>query len=162
KDGRVMIVGLLELDSRQATCELWSPSEERWSECGRFTADTLDARPDKMVLRYLDEKQVLWVQGGERAMVWDSDRGWRSTRMTMPAKGEIPLSSPEGAPFLNPIASIWNPRTNAWEDGADALLLAAHGMPGYREPDGSVTAIWGDGRRIVRWNAPKRTLSTFQ
>jgi hypothetical protein len=162
KDGRVMVVGLLEQDSGQAACELWAPGEDRWTECGRFTADTSDPRPDKMVLRYLDEKQVLWVQGSERAMVWDSDRGWTATRMTLPANGNIPLPGPDGAPFLNPIASVWNPRTNNWEDGADALLLAAHGMPGYREADGSVTAIWGDGRRIVRWNAGKRTLSTFQ
>ena len=162
KDGRVMVVGLLEQDSRQAACELWAPGEDRWTECGRFTANTTDLRPDKMLLRYLDEKQVLWVEGSERAMVWDSDRGWTATRMTLPANNNIPLPGPDGAPFLNPIASVWNPRTDHWEDGADALLLAAHGMPGYREADGSVTAIWGDGRQIVRWDAGKRTLSTFQ
>lgn len=162
KDGRVMVVGLLEQDSRQAVCELWAIGESSWTDCGGFSADTNDARPDKMVLRYLDEKQVLWVQGSERAMVWSSDRGWTATRMTLPANGNIPLTGPAGAPFLNPIASIWNPRTNSWEDAADALLLAAHGMPGFREADGNVTAIWGDGRQIVRWNAGKRTLRTFQ
>jgi hypothetical protein len=161
KDGRIMVVGLLEQDSREAVCEVWAPTEDRWTDCGRFTADTNDTRPEKMLLRYLDDDQVLWVQGNERAMIWQPDHDWTATRLTAPANGAIPLTPADGTPFLNPIASVWNPRKNRWDDAADALLLAAHAMPGYRDADGNVTAIWADGRRIVRWNAAKRTLSTF-
>ena len=37
--------------------------------------------------------------------------------MTLPANNNIPLPGPDGAPFLNPIASVCNPRTDHWEDG---------------------------------------------
>ena len=161
KDGRVMVVGVSAQDARRAVCELWSPDEDRWTPCGQFTADTSDLRPDKMLLRYLDGGQVLWVQGSERAMVREPDGGWTATRLNGPTNGSIPLPGPEGTPLLNPIASVWNPRTNHWDDGADTLLLASHGMPGYRDESGNVIAVWPDGRRLVRWLAEKRVLSTI-
>ncbi len=161
KDGRVMVVGVLSQDSRRAVCELWSPGEDRWSACGQFTAEANELSPDKMVLRYLDGGQVLWVQGSERAMVWDPNGTWTTTKLNGPANGSIPLSGPQGTPLLNPIATVWNPRTNHWDDGADVLLLAVNGMPGYRDERGNVTAVSPNVRQLVHWNAQKLVLSSF-
>lgn len=159
EDGRVMLVGSLNNDETLVACQLWQPLEDRWESCGQLQSDAGESRRT-MVLRYLDGDQVLWVHGLQHAMVWQPNGGWIATKLVVPKDARIPVPDVNGTPFLNPIASVWNPARNRWDDAADALLFNVLGLSGYRDAAGVVTALQGGSGQILQWDANTKTLTT--
>jgi hypothetical protein len=154
-DGRVMLAGVVAGREDTLACELWDPQSQTWSACGTFPTDQRLSRRSP-VLRALDDRQVLLVHGEQRAMVWDGAQ-WIATRLQMPRSSSVPAPSAEGSPYLNDLASVWNPAHNRWDDATDVLFWYGLGWHGYRAPTGDVIATSG-AFSLLEWNSKARTL----
>lgn len=156
KDGRVMVAGVLANDENQIGCELWQPEDRSWISCGTFPSERYIRR--SLVLRYLDDHQVLLVHGQQRALIWTEREEWMSSRLLMPKNISVPAPNPKGTPFLNNLASVWNPAKKGWEDATDVLFANGLGWSVQRTAEGDVLATAGRGY-ILRWESATKKLT---
>lgn len=159
KDGSVMVAGVLSDKEDQVACELWQPDTERFTSCGVFPSDARQSRRH-IVLRYLDESQILLVHGQQRAMVRKANGEWLATKLQLPKNSAVPVPKSDGTPYLSALASVWNPSANAWEDAVDVLMFHELGMQGYRD-DNAVVATWGQGQ-MLKWDIGAKTLTALK
>jgi hypothetical protein len=156
---QIMIVGIDAAErAPQVRCYLFNPLQDEWRACGEFAIDERATRR-WLSLRKIDEQHVLLVYGDKQAAMRDASGEWISVRVRFPSNLQTP-SDDEGIPYLEPIATVWDPLSQAWIDATGEYLENDRNLSVARIDNFIYAAA--DGNRVLRWDPQAKRLTAFE